>query len=62
MSYQKATKHTGLLNASTDDPETVLKQIDALVLDAYRMPPRLERELLDLAIIYNPHQAQLLYT
>ena len=31
----------------SDDPECILKQIDALVLDGYRMPPRLERQLLD---------------
>lgn len=29
------------------DPETLLKEIDALVLDGYRMPPRLERKVLD---------------
>ena len=29
------------------DPERVLKQIDAQVLDGYRMPPRIERQLLD---------------
>jgi N-6 DNA methylase len=29
------------------DPERLLKEIDALVLDGYRMPPRLERQLLD---------------
>jgi hypothetical protein len=30
-----------------DDPETLLKQIDAMVLEAYHMPPRIERALLD---------------
>ncbi len=50
--YHEATKLTEFFNASTDDPETVLKQIDALVLDGYRMPPRLERELLDF---FNGH-------
>jgi hypothetical protein len=30
-----------------EDPETLLKNIDAAVLMAYRMPPRLERALLD---------------
>jgi hypothetical protein len=30
-----------------EDPETLLKNIDATVLAAYRMPPRLERALLD---------------
>jgi len=29
------------------DPARLLMEIDALVLDGYRMPPRLERELLD---------------
>lgn len=29
------------------DPERILKEIDAVVLDGYRMPPRLERLLLD---------------
>jgi hypothetical protein len=32
---------------SVDDPERLLKEIDALVLEGYRMPPRLERQLLD---------------
>ena len=30
-----------------DDPEILLKSIDATVLGAYRMPPRIERKLLD---------------
>ncbi|HKB90246.1 MAG TPA: N-6 DNA methylase [Opitutaceae bacterium] len=30
-----------------EDPETLLKHIDATVVGAYRMPPRLERALLD---------------
>jgi hypothetical protein len=52
--YQKTIEshRAGILAASaqglvSDDPETLLKQIDALVLDGYRMPPRLERRLLD---------------
>ncbi|MGA8810053.1 MAG: N-6 DNA methylase [Thermoanaerobaculia bacterium] len=30
-----------------DGPERLLKEIDAVILDGYRMPPRLEREVLD---------------
>ncbi len=45
--YQNATKSFALLREASDDPERLLKQIDALVLDGYRMPPRLERQLLD---------------
>jgi hypothetical protein len=30
-----------------EDPETLLKGIDAVVVEAYKMPPRLERVLLD---------------
>lgn len=43
--YQEASK---LFFERTvhDDPEYLLKRIDALVLDAYRLPPRLEHELL----------------
>lgn len=32
---------------SQDDPERLLKEIDATILNAYRFPPRLERQLLD---------------
>lgn len=32
---------------SSDDPERLLMEIDALVLDGYRLPPRLETELLN---------------
>jgi len=53
-SYQKTVElhRTGIIAASAgarvlDGPESLLKQIDALVLDGYRMPPRLERQLLD---------------
>lgn len=45
--YQNATKSFALLRDAADDPEQLLKQIDAVVLDGYRMPPRLERQLLD---------------
>lgn len=34
-------------DTNAGDPERLLKEIDALVLDGYRMPPRLERLLLD---------------
>lgn len=45
--YQSAT-YSDLFTAHSDgDPETLLKEIDASVLDGYRLPPRLERELLD---------------
>jgi hypothetical protein len=30
-----------------EDPERLLKNIDAVVVGAYRMPPRLERAVLD---------------
>ena len=48
--YQERT--SGLRGAATalnatDDAEALLKQIDALVLSAYKMPPRIERQLLD---------------
>jgi len=36
-----------LLHDVADDPEKVLKEIDAVVLSGYRMPPRIERQLLD---------------
>lgn len=32
---------------SPENPEQLLKEIDAVVLDAYRIPPRLERQILD---------------
>ena len=44
--YQSITASQLNLTVS-DDPDRLLKQIDALVLDGYRMPPRLERKLLD---------------
>ena len=41
--YQDSLRST---NTSIDE-ERLLKEIDALVVDGYRMPPRLERQLLD---------------
>lgn len=35
------------LSATKGDPEGLLKQIDAAVLSGYRMPPRIERQLLE---------------
>jgi len=32
---------------ASDDPEKLLKSIDAAIVEAYRLPPRLERSLLD---------------
>ena len=45
--YQVTIESFGLMRQVPEDPEILLKQIDAAVLDGYRMPPRLERELLD---------------
>ena len=45
--YQKATAATLISSGTLENPETLLKQIDAVVLDGYRMPPRLERQVLD---------------
>lgn len=44
--YQEITYLPFMMNAP-DDPSRLLIEIDALVLDGYRMPPRLERQLLD---------------
>jgi hypothetical protein len=33
--------------ASPEDPSRLLKEIDAVVLDGYRLPPRVERQLLE---------------
>lgn len=41
--YQISVRHVN----AVDDSERLLKEIDAVVLDGYRMPPRLERQLLD---------------
>jgi hypothetical protein len=45
--YQALLKEMTVPLSISDDPERLLKEIDATVLDGYRMPPRLERELLD---------------
>lgn len=44
--YQKLTSAVPL-ESVRGDAEGLLKQIDATVLSAYRMPPRIERQLLD---------------
>lgn len=44
--YQKLTSAMPLENAP-GNAEAILKQIDAIVLSGYRMPPRIERQLLD---------------
>jgi methylase of polypeptide subunit release factors len=44
--YQKLTSAVPL-EGVRGDAEGLLKQIDATVLSAYRMPPRIERQLLD---------------
>ncbi|HMB84095.1 MAG TPA: N-6 DNA methylase [Terriglobales bacterium] len=44
--YQKFTS-TPPLEGGQGDAESLLKQIDATVLSGYRMPPRIERQLLD---------------
>ena len=36
-----------LMIHSPEDPERLLKRIDAVVMGAYKMPPRLERSVLD---------------
>jgi N-6 DNA Methylase len=43
--YQEAINPFFLRN-SNEDAENILKQIDALVLDGYNLPPRLEHQLL----------------
>jgi predicted RNA methylase len=43
--YQRVTSEP--LAGMKGDPEAVLKRIDATVLSGYRMPPRVERQLLD---------------
>ena len=47
--YQTATNgyRLGEAEVSIDDPERIIKEIDAVVLDGYRLPPRVERELLE---------------
>jgi hypothetical protein len=44
--YQSVTKFPANMIGSSD-PERLLKEIDAAVLDGYRIPPRVERQLLD---------------
>jgi hypothetical protein len=44
--YQKLTSDL-LLTRLKDEAEGLLKQIDATVLSGYRLPPRIERQLLD---------------
>ncbi len=43
--YEKSINTIALENP--EDAEVLLKKIDAAVLSAYRMPPRIERDLLD---------------
>lgn len=43
--YERAINHLSLV--APEDLETLLKRIDAAVLDGYRLPPRLERMVLD---------------
>jgi hypothetical protein len=50
--YQEASKPF-FERKSHDDAEYLLKQIDALVLDAYSLPPRLEHKLLKYFQDYN---------
>jgi hypothetical protein len=45
--YQDATQFSPRRAGANDTAETLLKQIDAAVLSAYHIPPRLERKLLD---------------
>jgi hypothetical protein len=45
--YQISISSLPLEGKVHTDPARLLTEIDALVLDGYRMPPRLERELLD---------------
>jgi len=51
--YNSVIMKPPLSSRSMDNPERLLKEIDAAVLDGYRMPPRLERELLDF---FNNHK------
>ena len=44
--YQEVTNPLRIVRRS-EDPERLLKEIDAVVMDAYGLPPRLEREVLD---------------
>jgi hypothetical protein len=53
--YQERSKEFPLSRATDEEPtlEQLLKQIDATVLDGYRLPARLEREVLDF---FNGHE------
>jgi SAM-dependent methyltransferase len=56
----RAAINTGLFAASSNaDPEVLLKKIDALVLDAYRLPARLEHELLSYFEGHNSKRSAL---
>ncbi len=44
--YQ-ATALSSIIASATENPGRILTEIDALVLDAYRLPPRLEHNLLE---------------
>jgi hypothetical protein len=46
LDFGKLTTYSGPLDPP-DSPDMLLRTIDALVLDAYDLPPKLERELLD---------------
>ena len=45
--YQEATNIASFMTQSDINSERLLKKIDALVLNGYGIPPRLERQLLD---------------
>ena len=45
--YQSASTPAWMESGEDPDPERLLKQIDAIVLQGYRLTPRLEREVLD---------------
>lgn len=45
--YQQITRPLLAMNMAEQNASRLLKEIDALVLDGYRMPPRVERRLLD---------------
>ena len=45
--YQQLIGEPAIVRGSTDAGERLLKSIDAIVMDGYGLPPRLEREVLD---------------
>ena len=45
--YQGLIEEPALAGGRSDDPEWLLKEIDAIVMDAYGLPPLLERQVLD---------------